>query len=137
MSKKVSQLPWPCRATLERKNTMTGLASERRMAALLEKLQQDPSLAESLPSVEGEMVRAALNGSTIYEIAQVHEVTEAAVWEILGRVARAATGQVVDPVVTGGLGSDERAGHTGIGDIGTEPRNRSEPSSRGTAAAAE
>lgn len=115
---------------------MTGLASERRMAALLEKLQQDPSLVESLPTVEGEMVRAALNGATIYEIAQVHEVTEAAVWEILGRVARTAAGQGVEPVVTGGLGSDTTPGRTGgygatgFGDIGNEPPhpNRSEPS---------
>ena len=118
---------------------MTGLASDRRMAALLEKLQQDPSLAESLPSVEGEMVRAALDGSTIYEIAQVHEVTEAAVWEILGRVARAAAGQGVEPVATGGLGSDTRAGHTGSGEIGNEPinPNRHEPSLGETAADAD
>lgn len=103
---------------------MTALASERRMATLLEKLQQDPSLAESLPSVEEEIVRAALHGSTIYEIAQVHAVTEAAVWEILGRVARAATRQGVEPVVTGGYGA------TGFGNIGNEAPtpNRSEPS---------
>lgn len=115
---------------------MTALASDRRMAALLEMLQQDLSLAESLPSVEGEMVRAALNGSTIYEIAQVHEATEAAVWEILGRVARAAAGQGGDPVVTGGLGSDTTPGltggygATGFGDIGNEAPNPnlSEPS---------
>ena len=82
------------------------------------------------------MVRAALNGSTIYEIAQVHEVTEAAVWEILGRVARAAAGQGVEPVVTGGLGSDTTPGltggygATGFGDIGNETPNPnpSEPS---------
>lgn len=115
---------------------MAELTSDRRMAALVEKLQQDPSLAASLPSVEGEMVRAALSGSTVYEIAQVHEITEAAVWEILGRVARAAAGQGVDPVVTGGFGSDTTPGltggygATGFGDIGNEAPNPnlSEPS---------
>ena len=77
-----------------------------------------------------------LKDDTIYEIAQVHEVTEAAVWEILGRVARAAAGQGVEPVVTGGLGSDTTPGltggygATGFGDIGNETPNPnpSEPS---------
>lgn len=108
---------------------MTELASDRRMASLLEKLEQDPTLADRLPAMEGDMVRAALDGETVYEIAQTHAVTEGAVWDVLARVARAATGHGVDPVVTGGFGSDTTPGltggygATGFGDIGNEAPN--------------
>lgn len=115
---------------------MSELTSDRRMAALLEKLEQDPSIAERLPTMEGDMVRAALEGESVYEIAQAHAVTEGAVWEVLANVARAATGQGVAPVVTGGFGSDTTPGltggygATGFGDIGNEAPNPnlSEPS---------
>ncbi|MCE7984793.1 MAG: hypothetical protein DYG89_26775 [Caldilinea sp. CFX5] len=106
------------------------------MAALVEKLGQDPTLAARLPAMEGEMVRAALDGESVYEIAQTHAVTEGVVWDVLSRVARAASGQGVEPVVTGGFGSDTTPGltggygATGFGDIGNEAPNpnRSEPS---------
>lgn len=115
---------------------MTELSSDRRMAALLAKLAQDPVIAEGLPAMEREMVRAALAGESIYEIAQTHAVTEGAVWEVLSNVARAATGAGVEQVVTGGFGSDTTPGltggygATGFGDIGNEPPhpNVSEPS---------
>ncbi|MEZ4675966.1 MAG: hypothetical protein R2932_17200 [Caldilineaceae bacterium] len=77
-------------------------ATERRMRTLLEQLQQDPSIAERLPTMEGTMVRAALDGDNVYAIAQEHEVTEGAVWEVLTNAARMATGHGVDQVVTGG-----------------------------------
>lgn len=115
---------------------VTELASDRRMAALLAKLEQDPTLAERLPAMEGDIVRAALDGETVYEIAQNHAVTEGVVWDVLARVARTATGQGVEPVVTGGFGSDTTPGltggygATGFGDIGNEAPNPnlSEPS---------
>lgn len=81
---------------------MTELASNRRMASLVEKLEQDPTLADQLPAMEGDMVRAALNGEMVYEIAQRHAVTEGAVWDVLSRVVRASSGQGVEPVITGG-----------------------------------
>ncbi len=83
------------------------------MAALLEKLEQDPTIAERLPTMEGAMVRAALDGDNVYAIAQEHEVTEGAVWEVLTNAARMATGHGVDQVVTGGFGSDTTPGLTG------------------------
>lgn len=106
------------------------------MVAMLEQLQQDPTIAERLPSMEGAMVRAALDGAAVYEIAQGHEVTEGAVWEVLATVARAATGRSVEPVTTGGFGSDTTSGitggygATGFGDIGNDAPNPnpSEPS---------
>lgn len=113
----------------ERETAVTELASDRRMAALLAKLEQDPTLAERLPAMEGDMVRAALDGETVYEIAQTHAVTEGVVWDVLSRVARTASGQGVEPVVTGGLGSDTTPGRTGgygatgFGDIGNEAPN--------------
>ena len=89
---------------------MTELASDRRMAAVLDQIRQDPSLVDHLPTIEGAIVRAALEGETIYEIAQAHAVTESAIWEVLSRVVHMATGQDVQSVETGGLGSDPSPG---------------------------
>ncbi len=63
-------------------------SSEERMARLVESLLQAPGLAESLPSEEGEIVRDALAGQSVYEIAQQHRVTERRVWDIVGNAAR-------------------------------------------------
>lgn len=111
-------------------------SADRRMAALLEQLEQDPTIAERLPQMEGTMVRSALDGDNVYAIAQAHEVTEGAVWEVLATAARLATGRSVDPVTTGGFGSDTTPGltggygATGFGAIGNEAShpNLSEPS---------
>lgn len=115
---------------------MSELASDRRMAALLDQLAEDPTIAERLPELEGAMVRSALDGETVYEIAQTHAMTEGAVWDVLARAARSATGEGVEPVVTGGFGSDTTPGvtggygATGFGAIGNEAPNPnlSEPS---------
>jgi len=104
-------------------------STESRMTTILEQLQQDPSIAERLPTMEGTMVRAALDGDNVYAIAQEHEVTEGAVWEVLTNAARMATGHGVDQVVTGGFGSDTTPGRTGgygatgFGAIGNEAPN--------------
>ena len=111
--------------------------SQERMAQLVAALQQSPGLAESMPGQEGGMVRDALDGQTIYEIAQHHSVSERAVWQILGNAARAATGQEIHPVETGGFGSDTDPGvtggygETGFGSLGNEtaPAIPEEPSS--------
>ncbi len=81
-------------------------ASDQRMAVLLDEVRQDPSLPARLPTWEAEIVNAALAGQGIYEIAQAHQLAEAGVWEVLGKAARAATGQALHPVETGGLGSE-------------------------------
>lgn len=87
--------------------------SDERMASLLEQLQQEPGLGEQLPSQEGEIVRAALDGQSVYEIAQQHQVSEGFVWNTLNNAARMAAGQQIHPVETGGYGSDTDPGVTG------------------------
>jgi hypothetical protein len=102
-------------------------SSEERMARLVESLLQAPGLAESLPSEEGEIVRDALAGQSVYQIAQQHRVTERRVWDIVGNAARAASGQELHQVETGGFGSDTDPGitggygDTGMGSLGNEP----------------
>jgi DNA-binding CsgD family transcriptional regulator len=94
-------------------------SSQERMAALLAQLRAVPGLAESLPDREGAMVRDALAGSSVYEIAQQHSVSERAVWDVLGNAARNQSGQAIAPVETGGLGADTDPGVTGgYGDTG-------------------
>lgn len=87
--------------------------SQERMAKLVERLEQDPGLAEQLPSEEGSIVRDALAGLSVYEIAQHHTVSEERVWRVLSNAARMASGQGVQQVETGGFGSDTDPGVTG------------------------
>jgi hypothetical protein len=89
---------------------MSELASDGRMAAVLDQIRQDPSLVDRLPTMEGTIVRAALEGETVYEIAQTHAVTEGAIWEVLTRVAHVAIGHDVQSIESGGLGSDPSPG---------------------------
>lgn len=102
-------------------------SSAERMARLVEALQEAPGLTEGLPSEEGQMVRDALAGHSVFEIAQQHSVSEGYVWDIIGNAARAATGQQIHPVETGGFGSDTDPGvtggygDTGMGSLGNEP----------------
>ncbi len=101
--------------------------SEERMALLVDQLQQDPGLVEQLPGHEGAIVREALDGKSVYEIAQNHRLSEQAVWGTLRNAARAATGQPIQPVESGGFGSDTDPGvtggygDTGFGEIDVEP----------------
>jgi DNA-binding CsgD family transcriptional regulator len=101
--------------------------SEERMQWLVERLRQLPALAAELPGRESEIVQAALNGRSVYEIAQQHNMSEEAVWSTLGNAARAASGQPLEQVETGGLGSDTDPGvtggygETGFGSLGNEP----------------
>jgi DNA-binding NarL/FixJ family response regulator len=85
---------------------MMETSSEQRMAELVETIRQDPSLPGSLLGQQAEIVRAALDGQSVYEIAQMLRVPEAQVWEELGNAARVASGQPIDPIETGGLGSE-------------------------------
>lgn len=98
-----------------------------RLARLIEQINLDPGLAERMSGQEGDMVRAALNGQSVYEIAQDYRVSEQAVWDRLAQAARAASGRGVEQVETGGLGSDTDPGvsggygDTGFGSLGNEP----------------
>jgi hypothetical protein len=94
-------------------------ASDEHMAQLIKQLKKDPGLVEQLSGKEGDIVRGALEGQTIYEIAQEHRTSEEAVWGVLRSAARSATGQKIEPVESGGLGSDTDPGVTGgYGDTG-------------------
>lgn len=88
-------------------------ASDRHMADLLNKLQQDPSLPARLPQQEAAIVNQALAGQTVYEIAQNLRLAEGAIWEVLANAARAAAGEGGQRVETAGLGSDTDPGVTG------------------------
>lgn len=101
--------------------------SEQRMAALVAQLRNRPGLVEGLSGQEGQIAQQALAGQDVYQIAQEHQLSEAAVWDLLGRLAQAASGQAVEPVESGGLGSDTDPGvsggygDTGFGSLGNEP----------------
>ncbi len=103
-------------------------SSRERLTRLVEQLESDPALAETLPSQEGAIVRAAVGGQTVHEIAQAQRISEEAVWRVLSNAARQASGRApAQPVETGGLGSDTDPGvtggygDTGFGSIGNEP----------------
>ena len=101
--------------------------SKDRLARLVERLQNDPGVAERLPGREGAVVRDAMAGQDVHAIAQTHQMGEQAVWELLSSAARAASGSPVEQVETGGLGSDTDPGvtggygETGFGSLGNEP----------------
>lgn len=109
--------------------------SDERMGRLVRELEQSPGIAEGMPSQEGEIVRDALAGLTVYEIAQQHQVSERAVWDVLSNAARAASGQGGRQVETGGFGSDTDPGvtggygETGFGSLGNDsaPATPEEP----------
>jgi hypothetical protein len=101
--------------------------SDDMLAQLVDQLKQDPGLVESLPNKEGNLVRAAIEGADIHQLAQMHRMSEQAVWGVLRNAARAATGQSISPVESGGFGSDTDPGvtggygETGFGSLGNEP----------------
>ena len=101
--------------------------SEEHMAQLLKQLRKDPGLAEEIPGKEGHIVQSALAGQSVYEIAQANRMSEEAVWGVLRSAARSATGQKIEPVEGGGLGSDTDPGvsggygDTGFGALDVEP----------------
>ncbi len=103
-------------------------ATDERMQRVVAQLQQDPSLMDHLPEQVRAIVRAALEGQSVYEIAQQQQLSEAAVWSYLSNAARAAGGQPVpQQAESGGLGSDTDPGvtggygDTGFGSLGNEP----------------
>jgi hypothetical protein len=102
--------------------------SDEQLRDIVRQLRQSPGLAEQLPIQEGAIVRDALNGRSIYELAQQYSSSEEAVWKILSDAARMAGGQPArTQVETGGLGSDTDPGitggygDTGFGSLGNEP----------------
>ena len=102
--------------------------ADARMRSLVEQLRQDPGLVGQLPSAEGAIVQAALDGQGVHAIAHDQGISEQAVWTALGNAARLASGRApAQPVETGGLGADTDPGITGgydeldYGEAGVEP----------------
>lgn len=75
------------------------------MAALVQAIRRAPDLSAGLPQTEAEIVRRALAGQSVYEIAQA----------LRGPVETGGLGSDTDPGVTGGYGD------TAFGAIGNEP----------------
>jgi hypothetical protein len=109
------------------KEVCVAQGTNERMARLLAELQQFPGQVEQLPGQEGDIVRAAMQGQGVYELAQNYRLTEAAVWNILSNVVQGVTGRPARSVETAGLGSDTDPGVTGgygdtsFGSLGNEP----------------
>ncbi len=102
--------------------------SQEQMQQLVEQLQLAPGIAEQLPDKEGAMVHGALNGLSVFEIAQQCRTSEAAVWATLGNAARFASGKSSQSVEIGeGLGSEASTSDPGgYGNIGLEtPEDKS------------
>src|SRR5687768_7291698 len=93
------------RSRLEIKEAEVAQTSDDLMAQLVAQLRQSPGVAETMPSEESRLVRDALDGKTVYEIAQDHSISEGAVWEILRNAARSAAATPIAQVETGGFGS--------------------------------
>lgn len=103
-------------------------ASAARMATIVAQLRQNPGAVGGLTGEERAMVEAALNGASVYAIAQEQGVSDEAVWTTLGNAAHLASGTgVAQRTETGGLGSDTDPGiqggygDTGFGALDTDP----------------
>ncbi len=103
-------------------------STDEQLRRLVEQLEQLPGLAETLPGDQGDIVRDALDGKPVYEIANDRRLAPEYVWEVLGNAARMAAGRApTERAEIGGLGSDTDPGvtggygDTGFGSIGNEP----------------
>jgi hypothetical protein len=63
---------------------------ERNLQELVGRLQNQPEIAERLPAHEATVVRAALGGRQIDQIAAEHKLAEETIWEILSNAAGGA-----------------------------------------------
>lgn len=82
---------------------------------------------QTLPPLERQIATMAAAGAPLWEIAQQTRVSDGAVARTVDSVVAAATGRIMHPVETGGLGADTDPGvtggdgDTGFGGIDTEP----------------
>jgi DNA-directed RNA polymerase specialized sigma24 family protein len=76
------------------------------MQALVEPLRDQPGIVAQLPLEERAMIQLALDGRSVYEIAQQSGVSEGAVWDLLQRVTQLALGRIQPRTEVGGLGSE-------------------------------
>ncbi len=97
-----------------------------RFEALVDKVGEDPTVVKRLPDLESRIVREALDGHKLREIAKSHHVAEGYIMTLMTDVARETGGEArrlervglgrdTDPDVTGGHGD------TGIGNLSQEP----------------
>ncbi|MEN9939116.1 MAG: hypothetical protein RLZZ387_5695 [Chloroflexota bacterium] len=94
--------------------------SDERMRQLVDEIRRSPDVAMSMSGQESVIIAGAVDGQSVYEIAQLVGVSEEAVWRVLGSAARAAGGRSAPQAAeSGGLGSDTDPGVTGgYGDTG-------------------
>ncbi len=103
-------------------------STDDQLKRLVEELRESPGLAETLPGDQSDIVRDALDGKPVYEIANDRRLAPEYVWEVLSNAARMAAGKApTQRAEIGGLGSDTDPGvtggygDTGFGSIGNEP----------------
>jgi DNA-binding CsgD family transcriptional regulator len=100
--------------------------SNQWMEQLVEQIRRNLGVIKQFPLKERAIVREALAGFSVYELAQHHQVTESYVWILLNNAARlvhswphavesAGLGSDTDPGVTGGYGD------SGPGDVTSVP----------------
>ncbi|HEU4329244.1 MAG TPA: hypothetical protein VFS21_39265 [Roseiflexaceae bacterium] len=81
---------------------------------LVAQIRQSPGLAEQFPDQEASVLRGALGGQDLYQLAQRHRMSEDAVWKLLSSAAQLASGGPRQQIeIGGGLGSDFGAGDEG------------------------
>lgn len=104
------------------------MSESSRWERIVQQIRRRPGLVETLPAGEASIVRDALAGRDVHEIATRRQMSEETVWEILGNAARLAAGDAPSQrVEVGGLGSDTDPGvtggygETGFGSPGLEP----------------
>jgi hypothetical protein len=89
-------------------------SSDEELARLVEQLRELPGLAEQLPGDQAAIVRDALDGKNVNDIAADRRLVPAYVWDVLSNAARMAAGEApVERAEVGGLGSDTDPGVTG------------------------
>ncbi|GAB4206817.1 MAG: hypothetical protein OHK0022_34330 [Roseiflexaceae bacterium] len=88
--------------------------NQNQFEQLVAQIRQAPGLAEQFPEQEASVLRGALGGLDLYQLAQQHRMSEDAIWKLLGSAAQLANGGPRQQIeIGGGLGSDFGAGDEG------------------------
>ncbi len=91
---------------------------EDRFDALVSKIREEPAVISRLSTLESHIVREALNGDDVDEIARRHDVSKGYVMTLIKGVAQATGGQA-DQLEHMGLGRDhDKNLRGGFGDMG-------------------
>lgn len=84
------------------------------LAGLVERIRRSPSRLARLPGRERRVAELAIAGNDVHYVASQARVAEAAVWDLLERLAREVAGELPErPREIAGLGADLDPGVTG------------------------